>query len=153
MERGTLFSDYHLMTFSVATRSNTANDKTKVIAYRKCKTIKKKVLANDISTSLSDMNALELALNDSAELYDKLLIDALDVVAPVKVQGSVIITQKLLKQIKSPVYSQTSFCGFHTEATSSGLWENIELHKSKMSTYQDETTKIVVLGQGCLGEL
>ena len=31
---------------------------------------------------------------------------------------------------------QTSFHCLHTEAASSGLWENVKLHKTKMSTYQ-----------------
>ena len=37
------------------------------------------------------------------------------------------ISPTVLKQSKSNVYSQTSFCGFHSETPLSGLWENVEL--------------------------
>ena len=35
----------------------------------------------------------------------------------------------MLKPSISNIYSQTSFHGLHTETTSSGLWENVELTK------------------------
>ena len=41
--------------------------------------------------------------------------------------------------LKQSVYrnsEQTSFRSLHTEAASSGLRENVKLHKIKMSTYQ-----------------
>ena len=55
------------------------------------------------------------------------------------------------KQSKLPILVTDKLCGFHTEAISSGLWENVELSKNKMSTYQDATIMAVVLGQGCNG--
>ena len=86
VKRGTLFSEHHLITLSVAIRSNTANHKTKVIACRKHKTIDYKVFTHHINTSPSDINLLELTLDQSAELYEKVLIGALDVVASIKVK-------------------------------------------------------------------
>ena len=57
----------------------------------------------------------------------------------------------MLKQSKSPIWSQTNFLGFHTDANSSGLWENVELTENKKSTYQDGATLGVVLDQGYKG--
>ena len=90
MKRGTLFSDHHPITYSVDIRSNTANHKTNVIVYRKNKTIDNKVFADHISTSLSDVHLLELKFGESAELYDKILTDALDAVASLNVRRLVI---------------------------------------------------------------
>ena len=39
------------------------------------------------------------------------------------------VSPSMLKQSISNFFSQTSFHGFHTEATLSGLWENAELTK------------------------
>ena len=39
------------------------------------------------------------------------------------------ITTELMKQSIITNLSQTSFCNLHTVATSSGLWENVKLHK------------------------
>ena len=74
------------------------------------------------------------------------------ILVPHFVSIHVIITAKLLKQSQSPILFTDKLCSFNTEATSSGLWENVELYKNKISTNQDGTTRIV-LGQGCLGVL
>ena len=68
VKRGILLSDHDLITFSVATRSNTANHKNKVIADRKYKTIDNKVFADQISMSLSDSHLRELMLDESADM-------------------------------------------------------------------------------------
>ena len=86
VKRGTLFSDHHFITFSVALRPNTANHKTNVTAYRKYKTIDHRMFADHISTSLRDTTLLELMLDDSAELYDKIVIYAPNAAAPLEVK-------------------------------------------------------------------
>ena len=54
---------------------------TKFIIYRKHKVIATKVFGDCISTLVSNINLLELTLEKSAELYNKILTDSLDVVA------------------------------------------------------------------------
>ena len=68
VKRGTLFSGYHFITFSIGIRSNTATHKPKVIVCSKYKTIDNKVFAGNLSRSLSDINLLELMLDESTEL-------------------------------------------------------------------------------------
>ena len=61
----------------------------------------------------------------------------------------------MLRQSNFPYYLRPGFCGLHTEATSSGLRENVKLHKSIGVLTKDGATEMEGVGvygyKGCVG--